>query len=144
MEGAQLFGVCWGVLLAIWVHAVQPTEMLSDELLGIEIHGVTWTALAIGDIGQDGQSVIVGDEEMQPPPAFWVRLQMMKKPMVAVLDQFSANMAAVGINCQTLGTPCLGYFQPVSVCRDGLRQTVLGYGEPDGPKVGQKGGGKGR
>jgi hypothetical protein len=118
--------------------------MLSDELLGIEIHGVTWPALAIAGIGQDGQGVIVGDEEMQAPPAFWVRLQMVEEPMVAVLDQFSAKMAPVGFGCTTIGSPCLGYFQPVSASRDGLGQTVRGRGEPDGTKVGQKGGGKGR
>ena len=131
------------VLLEIWVHAVQPAEVFGDELLGIEIHWITWTALALSDIGKDGQSVIVGDEEMQPPPAFWVRLQMVEKPMVALLDQFSAKAVAVGFGCTTTGSPHLHLLEPRG-SRVGARSgTILGRRNPDGPKVVQKAGGKG-
>jgi hypothetical protein len=84
------------------VRPFHAADVLRDEFLGIEVHRIAGATSSIADVGQWGHGRFVGDEDVQPPAAIGIRLQMVEEAAVAMLGQLAADLVAVGICCPTI------------------------------------------
>jgi hypothetical protein len=84
------------------VRSSHADDVLRDEFLVIEVHRIAGATSSTADVGQWGQCLFVGDEDVQPPAAIGIRLQMVEEAAVAMLGQLAADLVAVGICCPTI------------------------------------------
>jgi hypothetical protein len=85
--------------------------------------------------------MIIGDEDVQAPCTLRFGLQMVEEQAVTVGYQFPTKALTTGIDCQTVGAPCLRLCPPVGMRRGGWRGTVLRPWEMDGSEISEQDGG---
>ena len=64
---------------------VRSAKPFDDEFLGIEIHRIAGFASPAVDTIQERQSILIEDENMEPPPAIRIRFLTIDEPMAMLV-----------------------------------------------------------
>ena len=72
--------------LQSWLEPFQLAKPFDDEFLWIEVHRIAWLGSPAVDTIDKRQSILIRDENMEPPPAFGIGFLTIDEPM-AMLDQ---------------------------------------------------------
>ena len=114
----------------------QLAKPFDDEFLGIEIYWIAVFASPSVDIVQESKSILIKDENMEPPPTLGIRFLTIDEPM-PMLNQDAAEPIAEVIEHPLLSTTIFGHRPPVAGLEIGACRRHLG-GEPDGAEVRQQ------
>jgi hypothetical protein len=109
----------------------------------VEAHRITVITHSLGELVQQEHRGFIGDKDMKPPSAVWVRLYTVEELAVTVFEQFAAKALTVIMDRLTVCSPRLGRSPPVRVA-GGSRNECLGRWKTDGPNVRQQAGREGR